>query len=95
MANQAYTTIKTTLIGDGSSLTATIILDATPIYVDVNVKNFSPTPASLSLVQIRDALGNSVPATATLSKNGKQVLITFSSAFTGRVTVTMDLGYNV
>jgi hypothetical protein len=95
MANQVYTALKAELIGDGASLTATIILDSTPIYVDSNVRNFQPAPNAVYLVQIRDEFGNSVPATATLSKNGKQILITFSAAFTGTVTVTMNLGYNV
>lgn len=95
MANQVYTTVKATLIGDGVSVTATLNLLSTPIYVDANVHNFSDTPDSVSLVQIRDELGNPVPASATLTKNGKQVVITLSAPFTGRVTVTFDLGYNV
>lgn len=96
MANQSYIAVNLRLIGDGSSLTATVVLDATPFYTGtVIIQNFEPTPDSVALVTIVDEFGNTVPATATLSKNGKQVLITFSSAFTGLVTVTFNLGYNV
>jgi len=95
MANQTYFPIRVELLGDGVSTTATLALNSTPIYVDVNVKNFSDTPDSVSLVQIRDELGNPVPATATLSKNGKQVIITFSAAFTGKIVAVINLGFNV
>ena len=96
MANQTSIAINLQLIGDGSSPTATIVLNSTPFYTsDINIQNFSPTPDSVSLVKITDPLGHSVPATATLSKNGKQVLITFSNVFSGLIAVTLNLGYNV
>jgi hypothetical protein len=95
MSNQAYIAMQVELIGDGASLTATITLDSTPVYTDSNIINYSPAPDSVTLVRIRDAFGNSVPATATLSKSGKQVIITFSTFFTGLITVVLNLGYNV
>ena len=96
MANQSYIAVNLALLGDGSSLTATIILDSTPFYTTNGpVSNFSPAPDSVSLVRIADPLGNPVPASAILTKNGKQVLITFPTAFTGYITVNFNLGYNV
>lgn len=95
MANQVFVPITVHLIGDGSSLTAAIILNSTPFFMSDSVQNFNATPDTLYFSQIRDQLGNAVPATAVLSKNGKQVLITFSSAFVGIITVTLKLGYNV
>ncbi len=96
MANQVYIAVVLQMIGDGASLTATIVLDSTPFYTsNVNIQNFSTAPDTVSLVRICDASGNAFPASATLSKSGKQVLITFSSAFSGLITVTFNLGYNV
>lgn len=96
MANQTYVSVNLELIGDGSSLTATIILDSTPFYVsNTNIQNFSPTPDSVTLVHIRDDFGQPIPASATLTKNGKQILLTFPVAFTGHISVVFNLGYKV
>jgi hypothetical protein len=95
MSNQVYVAIRVELLGDGTSLTAMIVLDTTPFYADTNIRNWSSLPFSAQLIQIRDTLGNPVPATASLTKSGKQIVITFSSAFTGRIVAVIGLGYNV
>jgi hypothetical protein len=95
MANQASTIIFVQLLGDGVSTTATISLGSTPLSITDGTINFNPIPDSVSLPIVADANGSPIPATATLSKSGKQVLITLSAPFTGKITVTMTLGYNV
>jgi hypothetical protein len=100
MANQDYVTITVNIIGDGASLTATIVLDSTPLHTSTDtLRNWNSIPNSVSSPTIKDANGQPIvlPATATLSKSGKQVLITFSSPILAgtKVTVTLDLGYNI
>lgn len=95
MANQASVGVSIKVLGDGSSLTATIVLDGTPYYTNQALINFSSVPSSVFGATVADQFGQPVPATAALLKNGKQVVITFSAAFTGVVTVTFNLGYNV
>jgi len=96
MANQSYVGILIQVLGDGSSTTATIVLDSTPFYTShVNISNFNPQPSSVSTPVVFSQTSGNIPASATLSKNGKQVLITFSSAFTGSATITFNLGYLV
>ena len=95
MAIQVYLTVQLHMIGDGVSTSATLVLDSTPLLINPGIINFRPTPDSATLIQIIDAAGNAVPATVTLSKNGKQVLMVFSSPWTGLLTVYINLGYFV
>jgi hypothetical protein len=95
MAIQTYISMHVTLIGDGVSLTATLVLDSTPLYTSSNIINYKTTPDSVTLLNVRDESGNPIPALAMLSHNGKQIIITFSVAFTGLITVTLNLGYAV
>jgi hypothetical protein len=95
MSIQSCVNITARLLGDGSTKTATIVLNATPFYVNQALINFNPTPDSVSVPIVADANGQAIPATATLSHNGKQVIITLSTGFTGIITVTFNLGYSV
>jgi hypothetical protein len=94
MSNQNCITIRLHLLGDGISTTVTLVLDSTPMNINTIV-NYSPAPDSVTLVQIVDTAGNTVPGEASLSKNGKQVLLTLNNPFSGILTVLLDLGYNV
>lgn len=58
MANQVYISIQVHLMGDGSSLTATIVLDSTPLYANSGIINYKSMPDSVQLVQIIDAAGS-------------------------------------
>jgi hypothetical protein len=97
MANQAVAQIYITVLGDGVSTTATINLTSTAYQLIVGLQNFSPTPDTVFGAVVADENGQPVPASAVLSKNGKQVLIVFSSPITvgKRVTVTVNLGYYI
>ena len=95
MANKVIVSVKVELRGDGSSLTAMLVLDATPLYTSSDIINYKVTPDSVSLIRIRDEYGNTVPASAALAHNGKQVTILFPTPFTGLVTVTLHLEYDV
>ena len=95
MANQASVSIMVRVRGDGSSTTATIVLDSTPFCTSQPITNFKAIPDSVSVPVVAQAGGLPLPATAALLHSGKQIVITFSAAFTGLVTVTMELGYNV
>ena len=95
MANQSEITIFVQLLGDGTSTTAVITLDSTPFSTTPYVLNFKTLPDSVSNPVVADANGQPVPATATLSKSGKEVTITLSAPFTGIITVTFNLGFVV
>jgi len=95
MANAVYISIQIEIEGDGSTRTATIVLDATPFYRSINIINYKAIPDRVELVGIRDVSGHTVPASAVLSHSGKQIIITFIAPFTGKVQASIDLLYDV
>lgn len=97
MANQSYVGVVVQVIGDGVSTTCTIVLDNTVYYRNQTVVNFRPAPDSVSSPIIESVFGGIAPttATATLTNNGKQVLVTLSSAITGNFVLKFNLGYNI